>query len=213
MRRRLPVYLLLDTSGSMRGEPIEALKNGLRTMLSYLRQDPFALESVNLSIITFDSQVKQLVSLTELETFMLPEINVPESGGATFLGRGLEVLYDCVVKEVLRGTSEQKGDWMPILFIMTDGKPSDTGAFKEMIPKIKALFKQNIIGCAAGPQAKEEFLKELTDHVVRMDTISSSSFAAFFKWVSASISTGNKSMGTADDLMLPPPPTEIQVVI
>ena len=35
--RRLPVYLLIDTSGSMTGEPIEAVKVGLQTMVSALR--------------------------------------------------------------------------------------------------------------------------------------------------------------------------------
>ena len=39
--RRLPVYLLIDTSGSMRGEPIESVKVGLEAMVSSLRQDPF----------------------------------------------------------------------------------------------------------------------------------------------------------------------------
>ena len=42
--RRLPVYLLLDTSGSMYGEPIEAVKNGVQTLISTLRSDPYALE-------------------------------------------------------------------------------------------------------------------------------------------------------------------------
>ncbi len=37
--RRLPVYLLLDTSGSMHGEPIEAVKNGVQTLLTTLKQD------------------------------------------------------------------------------------------------------------------------------------------------------------------------------
>lgn len=32
--RRLPVYLVLDTSGSMYGEPIEAVKNGVQTLIS-----------------------------------------------------------------------------------------------------------------------------------------------------------------------------------
>ena len=47
MGRRLPVYLLIDTSGSMRGEPIESVKVGIEAMLSSLRQEPYALESVN----------------------------------------------------------------------------------------------------------------------------------------------------------------------
>ena len=40
---RLPVYLLLDTSGSMSGEPIEAVKNGVQVLHSTLRKDPYAL--------------------------------------------------------------------------------------------------------------------------------------------------------------------------
>ncbi|EDN3960136.1 tellurium resistance protein TerY, partial [Salmonella enterica subsp. enterica serovar Typhimurium] len=53
--RRLPVYLLLDTSGSMHGEPIEAVKNGVQTLLTTLKQDPYALETAYVSVITFDS--------------------------------------------------------------------------------------------------------------------------------------------------------------
>lgn len=58
--RRLPVYLLLDTSGSMTGEPIEAVKNGVQMLLSTLRQDPYALETAYVSVITFDSSARQL---------------------------------------------------------------------------------------------------------------------------------------------------------
>ncbi|MGH8473151.1 MAG: VWA domain-containing protein, partial [Gammaproteobacteria bacterium] len=63
--RRLPVYLVLDTSGSMSGEPIEAVKNGVQILVSTLRQDPYALETAFLSVITFDSSAKQVVPLTD----------------------------------------------------------------------------------------------------------------------------------------------------
>lgn len=43
--RRLPIYLLLDTSSSMSGEPITAVQNGLDLLVSTLRQDPYALET------------------------------------------------------------------------------------------------------------------------------------------------------------------------
>lgn len=59
--RRLPVYLLLDTSGSMHGEPIEAVKNGVQTLLTTLKQDPYALETAYVSVITFDSSARQAV--------------------------------------------------------------------------------------------------------------------------------------------------------
>ena len=78
--RRLPVYFLLDTSGSMQGEPIQALNNALSSMINTLRTDPQALDSLWISIITFDREVKELVPLTELVSFQLPEIKCPQSG-------------------------------------------------------------------------------------------------------------------------------------
>jgi uncharacterized protein YegL len=83
--RRLPVYLLLDTSGSMSGEPIEAVKNGVQVLVSTLRQDPYALETACISVITFESNAQQLVPLTDLSSFQQPSLS---AGGGTSLGAG-----------------------------------------------------------------------------------------------------------------------------
>jgi len=58
MSRQLPVYLLIDSSGSMNGEPINSVNEGLRAMMNALRQDPYALETVLLSVVTFDREGK-----------------------------------------------------------------------------------------------------------------------------------------------------------
>lgn len=210
--RRLPVYLLLDTSGSMRGERIESVKVGLQAMLSSLRHDPSALESVHISIITFDRDVNVLTPLTALEDFHLPELKTPDSG-PTHMGEALELLCKQVDSELVKSTEEKKGDWAPLLFLMTDGSPSDKQKFNAIIPELKSKNFATIVACAAGAKAKTDALQLIADTVVVLDTMDSATFSGFFKWVSASVSSGNMSMGATSELSLPAPPEEVQVVI
>lgn len=212
MARRLPVYLLIDTSGSMKGEPIESVKVGIEAMLSALRNDPYALETVNISIITYDRDVNQLTPLTPIDELQMPEITTPDSG-PTHMGAALEMLCDKVNLEVNKGTKEQKGDWKPLLFLMTDGKPSDIQVFNNVISKVKNSNFATIVCCAAGPKAKTEELRLLTDRVYQIDTLDSATLIKFFEWVSGVVEEGNKSMGATDELVLPPPPVEVNVVI
>ena len=134
--RRLPVYLLIDTSGSMRGESIHAVNVGVQAMLSALRQDPYALESVHISIITFDNDAREHSPLSALENFQFTDIVVPSAGG-TFTGAALECLITCVDRDVRRSDGDQKGDWRPLVFLMTDGTPSDAWAYGEAIKEVK----------------------------------------------------------------------------
>lgn len=210
--RRLPVYILIDTSGSMRGEPIESVKVGLSDMIASLRMDPYALETVCISIITYDKDVKQLIPLTPLENLQLPEIVCPESG-PTFMGAALQTLCEKVDKEVNKGTPNQKGDWRPLLFNMTDGKPADIQLFKQMIPIVKSKNFATIVCCAAGPKAKVDPLKEMTNDVVKLATMDSTTLRKFFQYVSDTIGVGGKSVGTTDQIELPAPPEEVNLVI
>lgn len=211
--RRLPVYLLLDTSGSMMGEPIESVKNGVQTMISALRQDPYALETAYLSIITFSSSASQVVPLTELTSFQTPNL---EASGTTSFGEALSLLSTKADTEIVKTTAEQKGDWKPIVFIMTDGMPTDD--WQKGLVEFQKRKWGMVVACAAGQAVDTTILKQVTEIVVQLDTADSSSFKAFFKWVSASISTssakieeGGKEVGGLTEL--PPPPPEVNVVV
>lgn len=211
--RRLPVYLLLDCSGSMYGEPIEAVKNGVQVLVSTLQQDPYALETAYLSIITFDSSARQVSPLTELSAFQQPNI---QASGCTALGEALSLLARKAEQEVTKTTSEQKGDWKPLVFIMTDGEPTDD------LNKGLAEFNKRkwgmVVACAAGAGANTNTLKRITECVVSLDTADSATIKAFFKWVSASVSSGSMKVeetgAEATTLSeLPPPPPEVNIVV
>ncbi|MEK7273981.1 MAG: VWA domain-containing protein [Candidatus Desantisbacteria bacterium] len=211
--RKLPVYLLLDTSGSMSGEPIEAVKNGIQVLVSTLRQDPYALETAFLSVITFDSSAKQIVPLTELASFQFPDIHAT---GTTALGEALTLLAKCIESEVEKTTAEQKGDWKPLVFLMTDGSPTDN--WQKGLSDLKKVTTGIIVACAAGPNANTNELKQITEVVVQLDTADSATINAFFKWVSGSVSSGSKKVETgASDAAgindLPAPPPEVNLVI
>jgi hypothetical protein len=211
--RRLPVYLVLDTSGSMYGEPIEAVKNGVQTLISTLRSDPYALETAFISIITFNTNAQQVTSLTELASFQQPTI---DAGGCTALGGALELLAQKIDAEVTKTTAEQKGDWKPLVFLMTDGEPTDD--ITHGLAEFRKCKTGMVVACAAGTGANTNTLKQITENVVSLDTADSATIKAFFKWVSASISTSSinleKGEGETSDMSeLPPPPPEVNIVV
>lgn len=211
--RRLPVYLLLDTSGSMSGEPIEAVKNGVQVMISTLRQNPQAIETAYLSVITFDSAAQQIIPLTDLATFQMVDLR---ASGTTALGAALSLVAERIDNEVMSTTLERKGDWKPLVFIMTDGIPTDD--WRQGLAAFSKKKTAFTVACAAGSGVDTNILKQITENVVSLDTADSSSISKFFTWVTASIGVtstkiedSGKEIGSLSEL--PPPPSEINIVV
>lgn len=211
--RRLPVYLLLDTSGSMTGEPIEAVKNGVQIMISSLRQNPQAIETAFLSVITFDSVAQQIIPLTDLASFQMVDL---KAIGVTALGDALRLVSHKIDTEVAKTTTEQKGDWKPLVFIMTDGIPTDD--WQSALAEFKSKKVSFTVACAAGPGADTNILKQITDNVVSLDNADSASIGQFFQWVTASIGVSSTKVEDSGVELnnfkdLPPPPSELNIVV
>lgn len=184
MLRRLPVYLLLDCSESMAGQPLESLEKGVASMLMALRKNPYAMETVFLSVITFDAKARQLIPLSEIYTIAPPRLALRPG---TALGAALTMLGDKLETEVIRTTADQKGDFRPLAFILTDGQPTDEWrAAAERLRNARPAIA-SIYGIGCGGEVDFATLGQIADVCIHMRDLSQDSFAKFFVWMSASV--------------------------
>ena len=205
MARHLPVYLLVDTSGSMMGEPITAVTNGIGMLAGALRADPQAMETAKLSVITFDDEARVVEPLAGIMEFQEPTL---QATGSTMMGAGWSLVVDRVKAEVSLGSEGVKSDWRPLLFIMTDGVPSDNGEFERGVNRLSEVKFGQIVACAAGPHADEKVLERITkkENIFKLANADKAGFAAFFKFVSDSVQRTSKSVNPNAETMPSPPP-------
>jgi uncharacterized protein YegL len=160
------IIFCLDVSESMIGEHLDRMEEGLGRIVKELRTDPYALETVHLSVIAFAGQVKLLALLIELPSFYPPQLPV---GGGTSLGKALNFLMDEIDRTVVRTTAETKGDWKPIIFLITDGKPTDNTAAAVARWKGRYQPHANLIAVSIGRNADLSLLRELTENVLILE--------------------------------------------
>ncbi len=207
---RLPVYLLLDTSGSMRGEPIAAINVGLASLFDALRQDRQTAHRIHLSVITFDVTARVVMPLTALSAVQWRPLSVPEAG-ATFLGAALTLLLERMAVELV------PTDGHPMVFVMTDGSPSDSYALQQASKSLKHQSFSDIIGCAVGPKAKTAALKQFAQTVITLEHADAHHFSTLLHWVEQGVQQHAQSvhLPTHSSAIpnLPPPPPEIQIVL
>jgi uncharacterized protein YegL len=189
--RRLPIYFLIDISESMVGEPIQQVEEGLSTIIRALKTDPNAIETVWISIIVFAGQPKTIVPLQEIVSFYPPKFPI---GGGTSLSKGLGHLMSELKRNTIKTTVDQKGDWKPIVFLFTDGVPTDDT--QSAISEWKQNWQRstNLVAVSFGSETDTNLLSELTENVLHFKNTDAASYKQFFNWVTDSIKTSSISV-------------------
>jgi len=191
INRRLPVYVLLDCSGSMADDSIQAVEMGLKALLNDLQQDPHALDTVCLSLITFAIAAELVVPLTDINDFRQIPLT---AGGGTALGAAIDLLAERIEQEVRRNTRDQKGDWKPLEFILTDGEPNDV--WEDSVDRFRAENRALLIACGAGPEVNKQTLQRLSSHIIQLRDTRPGTLGAFTQRVSTAVSTASQAVGT-----------------
>jgi len=182
--RRLPVYFVIDVSESMVGEPIKKVEDGIRSIITALKKDPHALETVYISIIVFAGKAKTLVPLTDIISFYPPKFSI---GSGTSYGQGIKHLITELETNVIKTTHETKGDWKPIIFFMTDGNPTDDFIIDIGRWEQHWKDKSNVVVVSIGDHTSSSILKRISNEIIAFDDSDPESYTAFFKWVTSSI--------------------------
>lgn len=201
--RRLPVFFLLDCSESMVGDKLDKVQEGIQKVVSSLRSNPYALETVYVSAIAFAGISKTIAPLVELPMFYPPKLPI---GGGTNLGAGLDQLMVEIDRNVVKTTSEQKGDWKPIVYLLTDGRPTDESASSVARWNAEYRRRTKLIAIGIGESVDFAVLRSLTDTVLAISDLDHD-LKGLFDWVSASVQLDCKAASTGVESSTNGPPT------
>lgn len=195
---RCACLLLLDTSGSMGGEPIRQLNLGLRALKDELSQDSLAMKRVEVGIVTF-GPVQIAQEFQTVDQWQPPHLTTT---GDTPMGaaieRGLELLRSR--KDQYRANGIEV--FRPWVFLITDGGPTD--AWQHAADAVRAGEESK--GFAFfGVGVEGANMDILSKICVRTPVkLSGLRFREMFAWLSSSLSQVSSSQpGTA--VLLPPP--------
>ncbi|HBK23017.1 MAG TPA: hypothetical protein DDZ60_11090, partial [Planktothrix sp. UBA10369] len=119
---RCAVVLLLDTSGSMSGQPIIELNKGLVTFQQKLSQDHLASRRVEVAIITFDSSVNIVQNFVTVDQFNPPYLSAT---GSTAMGQAIETGLNLLESRKADYRNNGIEYYRPWVLLITDGGPTD----------------------------------------------------------------------------------------
>jgi uncharacterized protein YegL len=179
----------------MLGEGMDALQKGLAALMMDLHGDAQALETAWVSVITFADRAEQVVPLTELAGARIPPLRCRPG---TALGGALALLGECIRREVRTQSADAKGDWKPLVFLLTDGMPTDE--WERAAARLRGMADRhpaNLVAIGCGDEVDPYVLMQLSGNVLMMRD-DPESFRRLFQWISSSITITSKAVASPD---------------
>jgi uncharacterized protein YegL len=196
---RCPVILLLDTSGSMSGQPIEELNRGLAAFKQDVLKDSQASLCVEVAIVAF-GPVRLVQDFVTIDNFTPAKL---EANGVTPMGEAIEFALNLLEKR--KQTYKDNGVlyYRPWVFLITDGAPTDH--WQSAAQRVReAEAQRRLLFFGVGVQgANMNLLKQITPPERPPVMLNGLDFRDLFVWLSTSmkrVSTGK--IGEA--IALPP---------
>jgi uncharacterized protein YegL len=196
---RTPCVLVLDCSGSMRGEPIKQLNAGLQALERELKEDIDASSRVQLLIIKAfgKDEVQTSADWVDAMNFVAP---VMEAGGLTPLGKAMELALEKIEEQKSLYDSWGITSKRPWIFLISDGEPTDYGWEESAEICRYAQNNKKVVIHAVGTQgANLDKLAKFS--MLPPKRLTGLKFTEFFLWLSRSVSCISKAAPNADFYM------------
>ncbi len=193
--------LVLDTSGSMHGEPIDELNRGLANFHFQVTKNETAAERLEVCIITFESKVKCIQEPALIRNMDMPAL---KAGGSTQLAAGVKKAIGKVQerKNWYRKTGQPY--YRPFIFLITDGDPDLDQDMNELMMEINAgVNEKKFLFYPIGVQeADMDILRSIAHPHTPPMKLRGLNFTDFFIWLSNSVSVITQST-EGDQIHLP----------